>query len=159
MRGVVVQRVEVVVDELDLGSLVDLEPQAAEHILDLPPRRGQQVQVTDRCGRVPGQRDVRAVAREAVAQLGRLEIPGTRGDQRLEPLARLVGGLPDLPALRRLEVGDPAQEVRQLGLAPEEAHPQLLELGRGDGGADGRFGLGPDGVDALDHAAGTLEIS
>ncbi len=110
-------------------------------------------------GRVAGQRDVRAVAGEALAQLGGLEVGAARGDQALERLPRLVGRLADLPALLRIEVRDAAQEIRQLGLATEEPHAQLLELGGGGGGADGRLGLGPDGVDALDHAGLTLEIS
>ncbi len=109
--------------------------------------------------RVSGQRDVRAVAGEALAQLGGLEVGAARGDQPLERLPGLVGRLADLPALLRIEVRNAAQEVRQLGLATEEPHPQLLELGGRGGGADGRLGLGPDGVDALDHAGLTLEIS
>ena len=123
VRRVVVERVEVVVDELDLGALVDLEAQAAEDVLDLAPRRRQQVQVPDRRGRVAGQRDVGAVAGEPLAQLGGLELGAARGDQPLERLPRLVGRLADLPALLRLEVGDAAQEVRQLGLAARGTAP------------------------------------
>ena len=46
-RGVVVERVEVVVDELDLGPLDDREAEADEDVLDLAPRRGEQVQAAD----------------------------------------------------------------------------------------------------------------
>ncbi len=95
----------------------------------------------------------------ADTQLTGLELRPARGDLRLERLPRLVRRLADLPALGGLELGDAAQEVRELGLAPEEAHAQLLEGGRARCCADGRFGLGPDGVDAVDHAAVTLEIS
>ena len=44
VRRVVVERVEVVEDGLDLGALLDREAEAAEDVLDLAPRGGQQVQ-------------------------------------------------------------------------------------------------------------------
>ena len=65
-----------------------------------------------------------------------------RSEQRLERLAHLVGLLADRPALLRRQLADRAQRLGQLGLAPEVAHAQLLELGRRAGGADGGLGLG-----------------
>ena len=50
----------------------------------------------------------------------------------------------------------PRSRFGQLGLAPQEAHPQLLELGRRGGRRDRRLGLRPQAVDPLDHASGTL---
>src|SRR3712207_9358800 len=42
------ERVEVVVDEVDLRALRDAEAEAHEHVLDVPPGGGEQVQTPDR---------------------------------------------------------------------------------------------------------------
>ena len=49
-------------------------------------------------------------------------------------LARLVGGPADRAALLRRQLGDAAQQVRQLGLAAEVGDARVLELVRGGGG-------------------------
>ena len=46
--GVVVERVEVVVHEVDLGPLRHPEPEPEEDFLDLAARRGEQVQPSRR---------------------------------------------------------------------------------------------------------------
>ena len=52
VRRRVVERVEVVVDGLDLGALGDVEAEPDEDVLDLAPGLGDQVQVADRRQRV-----------------------------------------------------------------------------------------------------------
>ena len=147
----VVERVEVVVDEVGLRPLHDAEAEAEEHVLDLAPRGGQQVQAPGgRRGRA-GERDVDHVGGQPGVELGRLERVRARLDRRLERAPGLVGGAADLPALGRVELGDPAQQVRQLGLAPEEAHAHLLELGGARRAGDGGLALGPQLADPLGH--------
>ena len=122
----------------------------------------QHVQAPDRLRRRAGQRHVDAVARAGRARARRAASSlGARRDQRLERLARLVGRLADGAALRGLELGDAAQHLRQLGLAPEVAHAQLLELPRCRGGRR-RSPPRPRArscCDPLDHDAGTLSMS
>ena len=74
MRRIVVERVEVVVDVLHLGALGDVEPEADEHILDLAPGLGDQVQSTDRRQRIGRQRHIDAVLLEPCVQLGHREL-------------------------------------------------------------------------------------
>ena len=52
VRRRVVERVEVVVDGLDLGALGDVEAEADEHVLDLAAGLRDQVQAADRRQRV-----------------------------------------------------------------------------------------------------------
>ena len=80
--------------------------------------------------RVAGQRDVDAVLGQPRVELAGVELRRARLEQRLERLARLVGRLAHRPALLRRQVAHAAQQLGQLGLAPEEAHAQLLQLGR-----------------------------
>ncbi len=112
------ERVEVVVDGLDLGTLEHVEAHAEEHVLDQPARGREQVQPADRDGRLAGQRDVDAVGGQALGQLGGLELGPARVDQRLQRLARLVGCLAHPAALLRRQLGDAPQQVGQLGLRP-----------------------------------------
>ena len=156
MRRRVVERVEVVVHGLDLGTLGDPEAEAEEDVLDLAPRRGQQVQAADGLRRRAGQRDVGDVGEQALLELAAGELLAARADERLERLARLVGRLAGGAALGGLELGDPAQDVGQLGLAPEVAHAQLLELGARRRGADRRLGLLAQLCDAVDHGRAIL---
>ena len=109
--GVVVQRVEVVVDGLDLGPLGDPEAEAEEHVLDLAPRRGEQVQAADRLRRAARQRDVDGVGARAVLELAAGERSRALVDERLERLARLVGGLAGRAALARAAAADAAQDA------------------------------------------------
>ena len=73
--GRVVERVEVVVDEVDLRPLGDPEAEAEEDVLDLAPGRGQQVQAADRRDRRAGQRDVDAVGGQPGVELRRPRAP------------------------------------------------------------------------------------
>jgi hypothetical protein len=83
------------------------------------------VQAADGLRRLAGKGDVDAVLRQAGVELGRLELARPRLDEAFERLARLVGGLADLPALLWRQLRDAAQEVRQLGLAAEVPDPEL----------------------------------
>src|SRR3954471_14906045 len=161
IRQVVVERVEVVVDEVDLGALDAREAEAEEDVLDLAPGLGDEVEPTDRLWRLAGEGDVDAVAGEAGVELAGLELFRAVLDERLEGLARLVGGLADRAALLGRELGDAAQEVRQLGLAAEIADAELLERRARGGAGDGGLGLGAKRSDAVEdaHDAPTLAVS
>ena len=88
---------------------------------------GQQVEAPDGPDRRAGQRDVDAVGGEALLELAGLELGAAVGDEALERLAGLVGRLADAPALGRLELGDPAQEVRAAPPCAQEADAQRLQ--------------------------------
>ena len=122
-----VERVEVVVDGLDLGPVDDVEAEPDEHVLDLALSLRHQVQAADRRERVGRQRDVDPVLLQAVAQLGRREMAARCFDQPLELLPDLVCGLTGGGPLLGRQLGDVAQQVRELRLAPEVADPDLLE--------------------------------
>ena len=62
VRRAVVERVEVVVDGLDLGTFHDREAEAEEDVFELALRGGEHVQAPDRLRRGAGQRHVDAVA-------------------------------------------------------------------------------------------------
>ena len=156
VHGVVVERVEVVVDGVDLRALDDAEAEAQERVLELAPDRVDEVQAADREGRRAGQRDVEHVGGQPGVELRALELGLARLHRGLERPARLVGGAADGAALLRRQLGDAAQHVRQLGLAAQEAHPGLLErVGAGRPG-DRRLALGPELCDAVDHRAAIL---
>ena len=133
---VVVEGVEVVVDELDLGALGDREPEPEEDVLDLAPGCGDQVQAPGRQRRVAGQGDVDGVGGQACVELAGLERRRPRLDRGLDRLARLVAGLAHGAALVGRQVAHAAQELGQLGLAAQVAHPDLLERGAVGRGAD-----------------------
>jgi hypothetical protein len=63
----------------------------------------------------------------------------------------LSSGAADLAPFLRRQLGDPAQDRRQLGFAAEVADPQLLERGAGTGGGDRGGRLSPDLLDPLKH--------
>ena len=130
-RGVlrrVVERGEVVVLVVDLGALDDRESEPDEDVLHLAPDLRDEVQAAAGLRRVAGERDVDAVLGEAAVELGRLELGGPLGEQALERHAHLVGRLADGPALLGRQLADRAERRRELGLAAEVAHTQLLEL-------------------------------
>ncbi len=127
VRRAVIERVEVVADRLDLRPLHHRETEPEEDVFQLAAHRRQQVQAPNRLRRRPGQRDVDAVGRERVLQLLAVELLGTLLDQRLQRLASLVCGLAHRAALLGRQLRDAAQHLRQLGLAPEVAHAQLLQ--------------------------------
>ena len=124
VRRIEVERVEVVVDGLDLGPFFDVEAEADEHVLDLASRLGDQVQAPElRCG-VGRQRDVDAVALEPLLELLRGELLGALLDRRFEGLARLVGGLAGGGALLR-------RERRDVCAAGSAAPPSVPGTGSG----------------------------
>jgi hypothetical protein len=118
VRGAVVERVEVVVDGLDLGTLHHGEAQPEEHVFELAHRRGDDVQAPDRLRRSARQGDVDAVAPQLLAQLGAGQLAGPRLDQPLQRNTGLVGGLAHDAPFRRRQLAHAAQHLRQLGLAP-----------------------------------------
>ena len=147
----VVERVEVVVDGLDLGPLGDAEAEPEEHVLDLAPHGRDHVQPADGHGGGPGQGDVDRVGGQASVELAPLELRAAGVERGLERPARLVGGPADGAPLLGRQLGDAAQQVGQLGLAPEVRDPGGLELGGPAGGRDVGLGPGAQGVDLLDH--------
>ena len=142
--GRVVQRGEVVVVELDLGALGHREAQAQEHVLDLAPGLGDQVQAPGAGRRIAGQRHVDGVAAQPVVQLRGLQRRRALGQQRLQRHLDLVAALAHRAALLGRQVLDRAQHGGQLGLAAQQAHAQLLQLGGRGGAGDGRLALGAD---------------
>jgi ABC-2 type transport system ATP-binding protein len=80
------------------------------------------------------------------------------GEAKLKVFVMPRNRLPDGPALVGRQLRDPAQQVGQLGLAPEPLHALLLERGHAVGGADRLLGLRAQRCDAIDraHCAGTL---
>ena len=157
MRGAVVEGVEVVVNRLDLGPLHDREAETEEYVFKLAASGAQHVQPPDRLRRRAGQRDIHPVALELRLELTRAQLPGAPLEQSLERVAGLVGGLADGRPLARLERRHPAQQLWQLGLAPEVAHAQLLERLARVGRRDLVLGLRPQPVDAFGHDVGTLD--
>ena len=114
------------------------------------------MQAADRLGGRAGQRHVDAVGREADVELGGLELGAAALDQRLERLARLVGGAAHDAALLGRELRDAAQEVGQLGLAAEVLHADVLDLVGGAGARQRLLGLGPQFVDPVGHGHGLV---
>ena len=159
MRRFEVERVEVVVDGLDLGSLGDVEPHPDEHVLDLALGLGDQVEPPGRRQRVRRQRDVDAIALEALVELGGRERLGALIDRGFERLARLVGGLAGRGALGGGELGDAAQQVRQLGLPAQVLNADALEGVAVAGAGDRGLGLGPDVCDSVAHSGVMLRVS
>ena len=149
--GRVVERGEVVVVVLDLGPLDHPVAEADHHVLDLPRRAGDQVQVPGRARRRAGQGDVDPVARQPRSSSARVELGGAPLEQLLQRLARPVGAAADLAPFLLGQLGDAAQDRRQLGFAAEVADPQLLQLGGARRGLDRGRGLRLDLLDPLEH--------
>src|SRR2546430_13149478 len=133
MAGLVVERREVVVVPLDLRAVLDHEAEADEEVLDLAPGLGDQVERASRLGRVARERDVYAVLDQAPLELRIRQRLRALVEQRLEGYARLVRLLADRAALVGRQLADRAQCLGQLGLAPEVADAQILQLGRARG--------------------------
>ena len=111
------------------------------------------------CGGAPGSVTSTRSSIELRGQLRSGELDRARLDQRLERLAGLVGRPADGCPLIGRQRGDLAQQLRQLGAAAEEAHPQLLERGRVGGGGDRGLRLAAQLCDPIGHDAGTLDGS
>jgi hypothetical protein len=97
VRRVVVERVEVVVDGLDLGPLHDVEAQAEEDVLDLAPHRGEQVQPADGLRRIAGQRHVDPVGGQARVELGGLQRPLASSTSASSALRASLAARPTVP--------------------------------------------------------------
>src|SRR6476659_7603855 len=132
----VVERGEVVVVVLDLGSLDLPVAEPGHHVLDLPRGARDQVQVPRWMGGRARQGDVDPVARQLRFQLSRVELCGAALEQLLESLAHPVGAAANAAAFLRRQLGDATQDHRQLGFAAEVADPQLLQLGAARDGPD-----------------------
>ena len=146
-----IERGEVVVVQLDLGSLHHPVAEADEDVLDLALGSDQRVLCPDRNGRSPGQRDVDRTLRQLGAQLAGVELGGPRLEQSLQLAACLVAGLAHRTPLLLGEVGDAAQDLGELGLPAQEADTELLQL-VGGGGRPDRIGrLPPDLFYPLSH--------
>ncbi len=148
-----VERGEVVVVVLDLRALHHPVAETDHHVFDLAGGAGYQVDVADRERWGTGQGDVDPVGDEPGLQLGSVELLGARREPLLQRLARLVRGGADLAPLLGGQLGDAAQDPRQLRFATEVADPQLLQLGGAGCRLDRRAGLVPDLFDPLKHRA------
>src|SRR5215212_2934115 len=154
MPGRVVERREVVIVELDLGPLHHPVPEADEDVLDLALGPHQEV-VGGHCrARRARQGDVDRVLGEDAVELGGLELVATRGELLLERRPGGVGRGPHGAALVRGKLGDPPQDRRQLRLAPEMAHAQLLQLACVGDARDRGLCLGPQLLDPVGHGHG-----
>jgi hypothetical protein len=136
-----IERVEVVVGGLDLGTLLDVEAETDEDVLDLPSRLRDQVQVPDRGQRVGGQGDVDAFALEPLLKLVRGQLAGAFVDLPCKRLPGLVGCLAGRRALLWRQLGHVPQQVRKLSLATEVADLELLELAHRTRAFDGLHGF------------------
>jgi hypothetical protein len=139
----VVEGGEVVVLVLDLRPLHDREAEPDEDVLHPASDLRDQVEMAGQRRRVARHGHVDAVLGEPAVELRGLELGGALLEQHLERAPHLVGLLAERAALLGRQLADRAQRRGQLRLAAEVAHPQLLELSRRPGGADGRLGLGP----------------
>src|SRR5205823_9972047 len=88
--------------------------------------------------------DVDRVLGEPRPELARVEFRAPALQQGFQGSADLVPGLADRAALVRRQLSDPPEDLGQLGLAPEVADPELLELVRARGAADRGGRLVPD---------------
>src|SRR3954468_13835204 len=152
VRRVVVEGVEVVVDEGDLGALDAREAEAQEDVLDLAPGLRDEVQAADGLGRLAGERDVDAVFRELRVELFGFELLRALLDEPFQRLAGLVRRLADRPSLLGRQLCHAPEEARQLRLAAEVADAQLLERRARRRAGDGLLGLGAQRSDAVEHA-------
>ena len=109
---------------------------------------------------------IRAEAEQAIAaatDTAALEDVRIRYLGRKAELPNLLRSVAELPpadgrSLIGRELGDAAQQVRQLGLAPEVADADVLERRRVPGGGDLPLGRGLDLGDAVERAHGVGRI-
>ena len=123
VTGREVERVEVVVRQLDLAAVNDPVAEPEEHVLDLAPDLGDQVQPAAGVATCR-KRHVDALGGQPGVQLRarQLGLPGV--DRRLEPLAHGVQRHPGLP------VPYLAQRLLDRALAAEVLDADDLDLGR-----------------------------
>ena len=143
VRRVVVERVEVVVDRLDLGPLGDREAQADEDVLDLAARLGEQVQPADGLRRVAGQRDVDAVGGQARVELGGLQRRPARASTSASSAWRAwLAALPTLPRSSGASSATPRSRLGSSALRPRWRTRASSSCGRRRRRGDLRLGLG-----------------
>ncbi len=138
--GRVIEGGEVVVVELDLGTLHDPVAEADEHVLDLAHGPNQETAGADGTG-VPGRVTSTLIGSQPLLELGRFELRAPVLEQPLQRLPRLVCGSTDRPTLLGRKLADAAQDPGQLRLASQVADPELFELGGVRGGGDRGFRL------------------
>src|SRR5205085_12151112 len=109
---------------------------------------GDEVEVPEARRRVAWEGDVDPVGLQAFLELLGLQRARAELEHLLERLARLVRRLAGGAALLGRQGRDPAQDLRELGLASEVAHAQLLELADAARLRDGGLGLAAQLVEA-----------
>ena len=148
-----VERREVVVVGLDLGTLDHPVAHPDEEVLDLSTGLGQQVQMAG-LEWIAGQRDVDALGPEPLLERPAAErVPPLR-DLGLQRAAHLVPPLADGRPLLTRQVGQRAQDLRELGLPAQVAHAQILYFVRRAGLEHGPLGLLGEAVEALERLPG-----
>ena len=148
-----VERVEVVVDALDLGPLGDREAEADEDVLDLAPGlrsagAGRPTGGAGAPGRVTSTRSAASRASSSAA----LELGAARLDQRLQRLARHVRRLADAPRCSGGSCATPRSRFGSSALRPRNRTRACSSASRRGGGGDRRLRLGRSSCDPLDHA-------
>src|SRR5262249_34973476 len=142
-----VERLEVVVVALDLGSLGDREAEPGEDRDDLVAHAGQRVERPLR-GPPPRQGEIEPPAAALGLALRRRRGRQPRVEQPLELALGLVGGGADERALLGRQGAERSQELCQRALPAEHADADGFELARRLRRGDGRPRLVHDGVDA-----------
>jgi hypothetical protein len=125
-----VERGEVVVVEFDLRALPDGEAEPEEHVLDLAAHLRDQMEMAEWPRRVARQRHIDRVGAQLLVELGRLQCSRALPEHPFKRTFDLVAALAHGPALLGGQITDRAKHGRELRLATEVAHPQLLQLGR-----------------------------
>ena len=129
--GAVVERVEVVVDRLDLGALQHREAEPEEDVFQFAARAASARAVArPAAAGAPGSVTSTASSRRLRSQLGAAQLgarasisPSSAWRARWRPCR-------PPPAARAASSATPRSSLRQLGLAPEIAHAQLLAAPR-----------------------------
>ena len=145
-----VERGEVVVVELDLGPLHHPVAEADEDVLDLPLGAEQRV-LGARPGPAGRPGSVTSIASSARRVPSSLASSSALRDSSSDS-SSWRASLPDLPTGPRSSAGRsemPAKDLGEVGLPPQVADAQLLELGGRRGSADRLGRLLPDLLDAL----------
>ena len=123
-----VQRLEVVVVVLDLGSLDDLKTETDENVLKLGLHQRERVPAADD-RRLGGQGDIHRLCRELRLKRSLVRRRLLLLDQVLDIGANLVCHLPDFRSLLGGELPHAAQHARQLALLAEVLHAQRFRVG------------------------------
>jgi hypothetical protein len=126
MRRGVVQRVEVVVDKVDLRPVDHDVPEPDEDVEDVAPGLLDQVRVPAGV-RGAGQGDVDAIRAQPLLQLTAAQLAGPLLDEALERPPRAVQLVAAGAALVRRKGGQLAQRLDERGLAPQRLDPDLLQ--------------------------------